>query len=320
MTPKPESETDPWAAVRRYQRHVGGTFLSPVGGWCFWHEVDAARAAEAAQHQQEIARWRKAMAYVAGDIAATATPEECEQRGREIDAIDEDYEMACRTNQALSARLAAVEAERDKAQRALATAYLKARRQASVCEPNEDQFAGAMAVVAAAFPNTRVEATAIRIAKPEEPTELVVAVKRRAERAEAERDQLQNQIIDLGARVAIADEERAEAVAIRAERDRLLSEVEQAVTAFKCGVCGVVHLPSTYNEGTKTGWAECFYRGERDRLKAALQDAVYTIAGWRTGSIGSIGNVHVGSFDVEHLARLRAALTPQGQSTDGETR
>lgn len=57
---------------------------------------------------------------------------------------------------------------------------------------------------------------------------------------------------------------------------------------------------------------------ERDRLKAALQDVVYTIAGWRTGSIGSIGNVHVGSFDVEHLARLRAALTPQGQSTDGE--
>lgn len=138
----------------------------------------------------KVARWRKAMAYVAGDIAATATPEECEQRGREIDAIDEDYEMACRTNQALSARLAAVEAERDKAQRALATAYLKARRQASVCEPNEDQFAGAMAVVAAAFPNTRVEATAVRIAKPEEPTELVVAVKRRAERAEAERDRL----------------------------------------------------------------------------------------------------------------------------------
>lgn len=37
MTPKPESETDLWQTV-------GGTFLSPVGRWCFWHEVDAARA------------------------------------------------------------------------------------------------------------------------------------------------------------------------------------------------------------------------------------------------------------------------------------
>ncbi len=44
MTPKPESETDLWQTVKRYQRHVGGTFLSPVGRWCFWHEVDAARA------------------------------------------------------------------------------------------------------------------------------------------------------------------------------------------------------------------------------------------------------------------------------------
>ena len=329
MTPKPESETDPWAKVTPAMLAVLRTIENgehEIVDCPVCQGVDAlealmayvytARAAEAAQHRQALvdARraehtvWKgraeaadarlaaveaerdKAVAEVcafsreqgieaAQEIAAK--DETIRQQAAQIEALKEIADEAfgvcicgcqlsehenygedgeqcenemhecIRTSKAayavvhtLRARLAAVEAERDQAQRALATAYLKARRQASVCEPNEDQFAGAMAVVAAAFPNTRVEATAIRIAKPEEPTELVVAVKRRAERAEA----------------------------------------------------------------------------ERDRLKAALQDAVYTIAGWRTGSIGSIGNVHVGSFDVEHLARLRAVLTPQGQSTDGETR
>ena len=286
MTPKPESETDPWAKVD--EDHEGK---------CWMDDVKVARAAEAAQHRHEIA----AIAGCDGQCSCAIFTRHDAAMAlfKEMDEV-----------KALSADLAAVEAERDKAQRALATAYLKARRQASVCEPNEDQFAGAMAVVAAAFPNTRVEATAIRIAKPEEPTELVVAVKRRAERAEAERDQLQNQIIDLGARVAIADEERAEAVAIRAEREQ--EAIEHEVTKHK--------LLAAEQSHEAAGNRVIQLAAERDRLKAALQDAVYTIAGWRTGSIGSIGNVHVGSFDVEHLARLRAVLTPQGQSTDGETK
>ena len=166
MTPKPESETDPWAKVD--EDHEGK---------CWMDDVKVARAAEAAQHRHEIA----AIAGCDGQCSCAIFTRHDAAMAlfKEMDEV-----------KALSADLAAVEAERDQAQRALATAYLKARRQASVCEPNEDQFAGAMAVVAAAFPNTRVEATAVRIAKPEEPTELVVAVKRRAERAEAERDRL----------------------------------------------------------------------------------------------------------------------------------
>ena len=49
------------------------------------------------------------------------------------------------------------------------------------------------------------------------------------------------------------------------------------------------------------------------RLETALEDALNTIAGWHKGSIGSIGNVHVGSFGVEHLNRLRAALKGDAQ-------
>ncbi len=165
------SETDPWAKVE-YERGLMGD--TPSVQYDRRDLVDAARAAEAAQHQQEIA------AKDAIILSERSIREHAQRRADHAEAVV----TAC------EARLAAVEAERDKAQRALATAYLKARRQASVCEPNEDQFAGAMAVVAAAFPNTRVEDTAVRVAKPEEQTELVVAVKRRAERAEAERDRL----------------------------------------------------------------------------------------------------------------------------------
>lgn len=197
MTPKPESETDPWKAIQRYE-FVQTNFAYTTdhemerdaeGEWARWEAVDAARAAEAAQHRQFKA------------AIATALCVENEHGPVSEESIVEAAEVTLGQLFDLSARLAAVEAERDKAQRALATAYLKARRQASVCEPNEDQFAGAMAVVAAAFPNTRVEATAVRIAKPEEPTELVVAVKRRAERAEAERDRLKAAFLELHATV-----------------------------------------------------------------------------------------------------------------------
>jgi len=57
MTPKPESETDPWARLRRF--HCATTYQemleSPSGSFCLWAEADAVRAAEAAQHRQEIA-------------------------------------------------------------------------------------------------------------------------------------------------------------------------------------------------------------------------------------------------------------------------
>ena len=63
MTPKPESETDPWKAIQRYE-FVQTNFAYTTdhemerdaeGEWARWEAVDAARAAEAAQHQQEIA-------------------------------------------------------------------------------------------------------------------------------------------------------------------------------------------------------------------------------------------------------------------------
>lgn len=176
-----------------------------------------------------------------------------------------------------------------------------------MCEPNEDQFAGAMAVVAAAFPNTRVEATAIRIAKPEEPTELVVAVKRRAERAEAERDQLQNQIIDLGARVAIADEERAEAVAIRAERDRLKADQQD----WRKGVALIASAL-----GDKADDLSCVRIAEVAlTLRATLEEAHALLKLFQTCYPAAIA-----SLPENGMERMSAALTPQGQSTDGETR
>lgn len=48
---------------------------------------------------------------------------------------------------------------------------------------------------------------------------------------EAERDHLKNQIIDLGARVAIAEEERTDAATLRAERHRLKAALAQ-ITAL----------------------------------------------------------------------------------------
>ena len=66
---KPESETDPWAAIQRYelmQTNFAYTTDHDMerdaeGEWARWEAVDAARAAEAAQHQQEMARLRALM-------------------------------------------------------------------------------------------------------------------------------------------------------------------------------------------------------------------------------------------------------------------
>ena len=170
-------QDDPWAKVQRYcvQDRIGGRwpvmYVRPSGGWLHVSEVDAARAAEAAQRQQEIA----------------AKDETIRQLEMEVGLWNQWGQRNPQTLQAskLEARLAAVEAERDR---------------------------------------------------------------------------LKNQIIDLGARVAIAEEERTDAATLRAERDRLKAALSTA--AFALDLAGF----------------------RRDR------DAAY------------------------------AALTPQGQSTDGETR
>ena len=248
---KPESATDPWKAIQRYE-FVQTNFAYTTdhemerdaeGEWARWEAVDAARAAEAAQHRHEIA----AIAGCDGQCSCAIFTRHDAAMAlfKEMDEV-----------KALSAALAAVEAERDKQAEQIADLTMhKASRDSQLGCLLED-----------------------------------IGGKKYPTMNEA-RDQI------------------AAWKAIRAERDRLLSEVEQAVTAFKCGVCGVVHLPSTYNEGTKTGWAECFYRGERDRLKAALErlrDCDWTIG--RGGRMDAVRDI------------ARAALTPQGQSTDGETR
>ena len=60
---KPEIETDPWKAIQRYE-FVQTNFAYTTdhemerdaeGEWARWEAVDAARAAEAAQHRREVA-------------------------------------------------------------------------------------------------------------------------------------------------------------------------------------------------------------------------------------------------------------------------
>lgn len=103
MTPKPESETDPWQTVKRYQRHVGGTFLSPVGRWCSWHEVDAARA--------RLTCWRCG-------TAAYQPNERCDSHMSWTDRLQTEVEH----HNAWRKRADEAEAERDRLKAALSQA------------------------------------------------------------------------------------------------------------------------------------------------------------------------------------------------------
>lgn len=83
---KPESETDPWAKVRtfdvstygdcRMERDYYGEIASEQkyqrGEYAWVDEVDAARAAEAAQHQQEIAALKKQVSGLSMECARRA--------------------------------------------------------------------------------------------------------------------------------------------------------------------------------------------------------------------------------------------------------
>lgn len=56
--------------------------------------------------------------------------------------------------------------------------------------------------------------------------------------------------------------------ALRAEVQRLSAQVEDLEFAAvkKCGVCGLSHMASTYNGNGISGWAECHYYKEVQRL------------------------------------------------------
>lgn len=110
MTPKPESETDPWARLRRF--HCATTYQemleSPSGSFCLWAEADAVRAAAAAQHQQEIAAKDKQLEQerLVNNRLRLSWRED----------VDEERAKLNHTR----ARLAAVEAERDAKSRLIA--------------------------------------------------------------------------------------------------------------------------------------------------------------------------------------------------------
>jgi len=112
---KPESETDPWAKVKRRQGTViehgpgvlGGGAWSAKAAVYLAKEVDAARAAEAAQHRQFKA------------AIATALCVENEHGPVSEESIVEAAEVTLGQLFDLSARLAAVEAERDRLKAAL---------------------------------------------------------------------------------------------------------------------------------------------------------------------------------------------------------
>lgn len=112
MTPKPESETDPWKAIQRYE-FVQTNFAYTTdhemerdaeGEWARWEAVDAARAAEAAQHQQALER----LTRQAQDISVTLGEAGC----RAMPIVD-GVRWLVDHNLQLRARLAAVEEERD---------------------------------------------------------------------------------------------------------------------------------------------------------------------------------------------------------------
>ena len=116
MTPKPESETDPWKAIQRYE-FVQTNFAYTTdhemardaeGEWARWEAVDAARAAEAAQHQQEIAAKDKQLEQerLVNNRLRLSWRED----------VDEERAKLNHTR----ARLAAVEAERDAKSRLIA--------------------------------------------------------------------------------------------------------------------------------------------------------------------------------------------------------
>ena len=118
-------------------------------------------------------------------------------------------------------------------------------------------------------------------------------------------------------RADAVDAARAADAALLRERDAqiasLTAQVEQQKRAFE-DECGR-HEQTLIG---KRGFADLVAQlgAERDAaqqeaqtLREALEDVVGTIGGWHKGSIGSIGNVYVGSFGVERLNRLRAALS-----------
>lgn len=131
---KPESETDPWAKVRtfdvstygdcRMERDYYGEIASEQkyqrGEYAWVDEVDAARAAEAAQHRQEIAakdetigRWTQTGLTLMKFFAAFPVMNESDMPEflwREVPTLIRSTRQAAAKAEA---RLAAVEAERD---------------------------------------------------------------------------------------------------------------------------------------------------------------------------------------------------------------
>ena len=97
-----------------------------------------------------------------------------------------------------------------------------------------------------------------------------------------------------------------------------LSTAEATIQQLAAEVMAAINEPMY--AGTRKAWVDRAYaaearlsevEAERDRLKAALDQ----IASWMEGPVVN------GTFDEPWSAKIaRAALTPQGQSTDGETR
>lgn len=54
-------QDDPWATVRTFAQTRTGLWPSDSGRWYCRTEVDAARAAEATQHQQDRRRWAESL-------------------------------------------------------------------------------------------------------------------------------------------------------------------------------------------------------------------------------------------------------------------
>ena len=102
-----ETPQDPWATVRTFTQTRTGLWPSDSGMWYCRTEVDAARAAEATQHRQDRRRW------------AESLKEQHQRHVIESDALRKVLAAWEITANERSARLAAVEAERDRMKAAL---------------------------------------------------------------------------------------------------------------------------------------------------------------------------------------------------------
>lgn len=157
MTPKPESETDPWAKVKalafsttRYTAQ-GEKFTTMA---YLAEYVDAARAAEGAQRRQEIAVKDETIRQQAEDIAyfkdfrdsvAAALCVENEQGPVDPSAIVEAADSTLSQLFDFSARLATVEAERDNQY----TQAVEATQRALLAEAERDRLKAALVNVRA---------------------------------------------------------------------------------------------------------------------------------------------------------------------------